>query len=214
MIQKPQSVKRLENGSVVFYDLYGKPIGTYILRGGFSFPAVYPSEAGAKVEGYICLAAQDTKTKVTHIIEEMEFLSVDHIIDDQQNLIQEGIAMFLSSSFTRYGAIKWYWNQDEDIASGWRVKIYRSSQVQPQPQCIKVHWRDDRTAMGTVFSAFANGQLKGTKGSGISGDVIRMKAMPDMNMIPAALWSLMCVVNGMNKYPWRDRSGSNEELMR
>ena len=88
MIQKPQSVKRQENGSVVFYDLYGRPIGTYILRGALSFPAVYPSEVGAKVEGYICLVAMDIKTKISHIIEEMDFLSVEHIIDAENKLAE------------------------------------------------------------------------------------------------------------------------------
>jgi len=178
--------------------------GDYYLRGGICWPesGVAP---GQKPQGYALLIGFDIRTKIMRVFEQTEFLVVDHILRTDGGIERVGLSVWFNEAWIRYFCRTFYYNQPESLHKTYLFQTIRSKMIEPKPHFPELLWRENREAWSVVSAKVETDKIKMDPKSGLNDALLQYYASLDGRMVPPAVWSLMCAVYGMERYPWRER---------
>jgi len=93
----------------------------FYLRGGVCWPE-------GDSDGFALLGGQNVKGNRVHIFEELEFVTVDDIIQDGQ-IRYHGLSSWLNRAWSKYFAKLYFWEQPQDLHKRFSLQVYRSSSL-------------------------------------------------------------------------------------
>jgi hypothetical protein len=102
----------------------------FYLRGAVTWP-------DGDSDGFALLGGQNVKGNRVHIFEELEFVTVNDIIQDGQ-IRYHGLASWLNRAWSKYFAKLYFWEQPQDLHKRFSLQVYRSSSVEPKPGFIEI----------------------------------------------------------------------------
>ena len=102
----------------------------FYLRGGVCWPE-------GDSDGFALLGGQNVKGNRVHVFEEMEFATVDDIIQDGQ-IRYHGLSSWLNRCWSKYFARLYFRNQPQAIHDRFWLQIARSRSVEPKPGFIEI----------------------------------------------------------------------------
>ena len=115
-----------------------EPIECY-MRGGICFPVKYVSNDRIHNNGYAVLAGQDVKTNKIHVFEQMNWVTVDDILEiDNKTIKYPGLSHWLNMAWNKYFCRTFYYNQSEEHSRRFRLQILRSKMIAPKPSIVEV----------------------------------------------------------------------------
>lgn len=195
------------------HDNYGKRCTTlffedgesadFYMRGSVCWPMSWPDGEDTEISGHALISGQDIETKEITIFKEHPFVSVSNILNDGR-IEYPGLESFFNHAWSRYFLRHFFWHGNEVTTKQWRLEVLRNDMIMPKPYLINVEWHDDSQAIMQMWRGFNMDQINfkviGRKAILIK-QLSRMKK-GEKEMLPA-VQSLMSLISGINRYPWR-----------
>lgn len=176
----------------------------YYVRGGICFPITFERAGVRDVQGCALLGGQDVRTKIITIFEQIEFVTIDNIIDDKTQMIEYyGLGSWLNKAWARYYARKFFYNQPFETAKKYRLEIIRSKMINPKPYLISVPFIDDDEAHHVIWKQVKTKRIKMKEGS-ILHEQLGVVKGGDKQMLPA-VYALACLLIGIERFPYRKK---------
>ena len=194
--------------------LYGKkgPIGEFFIRGGISWPTAVPFEDSFITQGYAILGAYDVKKKTLHIVEQIEFKTVEPVlapkgVETANGLIEEGISAWLNNNWSRWYAGTYYWEggTGQYPYTPYLIDIFdaqSAKRIQPNIGFIQVHWADEYEAQDLIWKHIMLRSDLGVPNTLLHKQIKILR--PDNDEHLSAVHALQCLLAGMHRYPWRE----------
>ena len=196
--------------TTLFFD--GRPSMECYMRGGICFPISFEDEQGmTDISGYAVLCGQDVYTKLIWVFEDISWVSIDNIVDQQSNILRyHGLSHWLNKAWSEYFANVFFWQQPYHLVKRHRIQIIRSEMINPKPRFVEVPVTTGNQYMTTDFISAIWEKLKSkTLMHGIKGEpeteIQRQLAkikMGEKQMFPGVHALGVCIM-GFNRYPWR-----------
>jgi hypothetical protein len=155
------------------------------------------------IRGAMQIVGEHIESKICYVFEGLEFMTIDHIVEDGRVLYQ-GASSWLNGIWRDYYCRDYYWNQEYETNRKFLLQTARSPMIMPKPQFVEVHWQDPAQAIHSVFERDATGKLVYRRESKLHEAVEEYNADHDVILPP--LHALMCCLVGIDAYPWRERS--------
>lgn len=191
---------RLSN--LVFAENSRVPSGQYRMRGGITFPMIAKVDGMQSIKGFAVMCARDEKTGTIYLMEQFEFVSIEHILDQNKVEVKfAGIGNWFMDMWRVYYGNTFFYNQRFEVGRKYRNQILRSPLVTPKPKFLESPVDDKDQALHSVFEADMLGRLKYPDGK-VYLDMKENQANPDNDYI--ALNAFTCAINGLNKYKLRN----------
>jgi hypothetical protein len=153
------------------------------------------------VVGYALLCIQDVESKTIWVMDEREFLTIDHLFNPNRTIRVEGLMPWLDSMRLRYGLRTVLWHQDETIHDRWMAAIEESKlREAPRPEFLQVPWGEDAQGEMTVREWLGRRQLLLDEESRTYRALV---AQTPGGPYPPEFWALMVAVAGYAVYPWQ-----------
>lgn len=132
------------------------PWGWYEMRGGVCWPVI--GEVG--LEGCIVMTGRHVETGVVYVFEEREFVTIDHILDDDEKIRYEGLCTWFPKIWASYFARRFHQRQHQLTTERYEVQVRRCRPIVPKPVWFDTIWDEDETALAVVYEHDAAGRLK------------------------------------------------------
>jgi len=107
----------------------------FYMRGGVCWPE-------GDANGFAIMAGQQFNNGRVYVFEQMEFATIDDIIQDGQ-IRYHGLSSWLNQCWSKYFAYLYFWNQPQAIHDRFRLQISRSRSVEPKPGFIEIDLGND-----------------------------------------------------------------------
>lgn len=173
----------------------------FYMRGGICWPMTIEVGGVTDVQGFILMAGQDVNSKKVHVFEQKPFVVVQNIIGEDGRIQFSGVVQFLNTCHSRYFARDYFWNQDFNLKKSCHLEIIRHHEIEPKPAFIEIEWSDTSEAMTNIWKYVKTGRLIFDSGSELHEQLQKTKG-EDKQTYPA-VWALMCLLSGLERYPWR-----------
>jgi hypothetical protein len=102
----------------------------FYLRGAVTWPE-------GDSDGFALLGGQNVKGSRVYVFEEIEFATVDDVIQDGR-IRYHGLSSWLLRCWSKYFARLYFWNQPQAIHDRFRLQVYRSRSVEPKPAFLEI----------------------------------------------------------------------------
>ena len=133
-MKKPEKVVYNERGTTSLY------------FGAYEYTECYVRGAVCWPEkdqlGFALLGCQDIKTKKIRIYEQTNFLTIENILNEDQQFESYGLLNFFNKGWARYYAEKYFWNQSKNLHKMFRTEVSRSWEVKPKPIFVRIDSAD------------------------------------------------------------------------
>jgi len=207
LIEKPQTAILNTGGSVTLYFEFDEedlryPQAEFDMRGGVCWPITFRKDGYVDSQGFIIVAGQNLKTKVVTIFEQQEFMVVEPIRNDTQEIAYPGISNFINHAFSNYYCSKFYWHQNFELSKKWRLDVLRSKMIAPKPSLVEVPWGDDADAEHLIWAQVKQRLLRHDKEAELYQQLQAIKR-DEKNQIMPAVRALQCLLMGMFRFPLR-----------
>jgi len=179
------------------------PDGRYRMLGGMFLPSNVKNEAGNnRIRGYAMMAGRNIETKVTYIFDEVEWLTVDHILNQSDgSVIAEGIVTWLLKTWSSYFANTYTHRQDDETLFRYQLDFSRCTMLQPKISFLDAEWNDDAQPISVIDRELKLSRLKMKRNSVIIRELDQFRATPDIDPINLpAMHSLMCCLSTLDRY--------------
>lgn len=154
-----------------------------------------------KKPGFALLAGQTLDTKEVWLFDEFEFMTVDHWLNEDQTLKQEGLSSFLLKCWSKYGCRTFFYNQDIEIHRRYYFQILDSIMIDPKPEFLRTPYTTDEKIRDNIVDEYlALGKLKGNKHSRVY-EYMKSHAYDE----PMGLHCIRCLLGGFEAFPWIER---------
>lgn len=177
--------------------------GEYWLRGGVYWPAIPHGQSRCN-DGYAVLVGQNVKTGRCFVFEERSFITVDHVLGDDQIIAFEGLSSFFNMAWSSYFADTFFWQQPEDVHHRFLLQVIRSPMIQPQPHFVEVHLSKPEDSITSIWNLMKTGLLAYPEGGGVHTD-LQLYQVQIGSPAPAPIRALAACLFGMELYPHRVR---------
>jgi hypothetical protein len=182
----------------------GEPRECY-MRGAVCWPVLSEDENKQMgIRGYAIVAGQDVHTGAVWVFEEREFVTIEHIKDDDGNrIVYHGVAPWFNTMWARYFCDDYFWHQDDILTKSYRLELSRSKWCKARPHLIRVDWDKGGDVLHQIWRYAEIGKLK------LSDDGKLWQALPAVKRdendreIKPGLHALKCLIAGLERYPWR-----------
>jgi hypothetical protein len=179
------------------------PDGKYRMLGGMFFPSSVKSEEGHNsIRGYSMVAGRNVETKVTYIFDESEWVTVDHILNqDDGSIIAEGVVTWFLKMWTQYFAKIYAHRQDDETLFRYQIDFNRCTMLQPTPDFLDAEWNDDSQPISVINRELTLSRLKMKRDSALIRELDQFRASPDIDPsnLPA-VHALMCCLSTLDRY--------------
>jgi len=193
-----------KNDTTVLFFTEAETGNEYYMRGGVCWPITVETAGDKDVQGCALLGGQDIETKIITIFEQIDFLTIDNIIDDKTQIIEYyGLGSWFNQGWAKYYAKKFFYNQPFEMAKKYRLEIIRSKMIMPNPQIISVPFVEDDEAYHMIWKMIKTKRIRIKKGS-LLHEQIAMSKKGDKRMLPA-VHSLACMLLGYERFPYRKK---------
>ncbi len=172
------------------------------IRGGISFPYRYKTASGINNHGYIVLSGQDIKTSKVYIYEQMNWVTIDDILDDKNKIKYNGLSHWLNKMWNEYYGRTFCFHQPEELSSRFRLQIKRSPMIQPKPRIIDMEVVDKNDLVSIIWHWVKTEKIEIEKESMVALNLQEMMKDSVAEMTPA-IHALGCCLLGIERYPWR-----------
>lgn len=197
-IERPKHVRmNIEHKTSELYFPDGSN-GEFYMRGGISFP-VFDDE---DQKGYALMIGYHVQERKCYVFEETEWTNIEHIFDDHE-LKFPGISPWFGEVWQSYFADSFFYNDRDETERKYLFQILRSPMIKPKPYMIPIKWNDDKVALNTIWEWGNTGRFQMKPGK-LADDMAGYSK--DEDEIPRSMWSLMCAMNGIERYPYRHRN--------
>ena len=151
-MNKPRNATfdRNRETSTLFFRDYDDSSEFY-LRGGVYWPS-------AESNGFVLLAGREVQTNMLWVFEEIEFQTIDDVIQDGQ-IRFPGVSHFFNKAWAKYYAKLYFWDQPQDLHKRFSLQVYRSNSIEPKPGFIEISLTDKDEAQHIVFEHIRTGRL-------------------------------------------------------
>lgn len=186
------------------------PDGEWVMRGGICWP-VYGTQP---IPGVAVLAGQSVAGRHWVVFREHAFLVIDPMLGERPEgggpraIVYDGIAGWLNKAWSAWYCTSWYWSQPYDVATPFRLDVGRSEMIKPKPCFVEVVGFDRVSVSLRLVEFIAKGRLKFAKDGMVADGLAQWQSSGVAGAIepPPAVHALMCLVAGVSRSPWRDRS--------
>jgi len=203
-LERPQSVILNRDKTATLYYSDKENVKAY-MYGGVCWPILVGPSTSRSVRGFVVLLAYDVLNDVHSVVDQQEFVTVDHFRDENNMITHYGVGMFFNRAWKDYFAERFYYNQRADTHRRYKLEILRSYTVSPKPLLLNTHWDDDEIADQSVIEKAQLRKLKWSKESLLDTAVEELIVDPDHS---SPEWNaLRCAVVGFDRYPWRKPKG-------
>jgi len=189
----------------LWFDKYKSavPDVRYRMLGGMFLPSnVKDDEGHSRIRGYALMAGRNEDTKVTYIFDEIEWVTVDHILDQADgSVIAEGVVTWLLRVWGNYFANTYAHRQDDETLFRYQIDFSRCSMLQPKTVFLDAEWNDDAQPVSVINRELTLSRLKMRRDGILVKELDQFRANPDLdpsNM--PAVHSLMCCLSTLDRY--------------
>lgn len=186
--------------SWLFFD-DAEPMEVYV-KGGICFPEKYKTSEGIKTNGYAVLGCQDIKTQKVYIFEQMSWVTIDDILEDESNQIKwEGLSHWFNKCWTEYFGSNFYFCQEDELTKRYRIQISRSPMINPKPVMIETIAEKRENIIGNIWHWVMTERVR-MQESELHAHLIMTKE-DDTQFFPA-VHALGCCLMAFERSPWRE----------
>ena len=174
----------------------------FYMRGGVCWPE-------GEANGFAVMGGQQINNGRVYVFEEMEFATVDDIIQDGQ-IRYHGLASWLNRAWSRYFAKLYFWNQPQDLHDRFRFQVYRSSSIEPKPALIEAPLTSEEDSRSLVVDYIKTGRVSIETGSELAKqlEVSRHEAKAQLPAVRA----LGRLLAGLQRYPFARDHVEEEDI--
>ena len=197
------------------FDVYRKTVTLFFddhesmecyMRGGICFPVYFEIQGVVDVSGYAIMAGQDVLTGKIYIFEQIPWVSIDNILDDNNVLKYRGLSHWFNQVWAEYFADTYFWQQPDQVSRRIRLQVIRSVMINPKPRFVEVPLPGQNQARTTDIVSSIWPRLK-AKTLLRSGETpleaqLAMVKTGDKQVLPA-VHALGCCLMGIERYSWR-----------
>lgn len=179
------------------------PDGRYRMLGGMFLPSNVKSEEGHnRIRGYAMMAGRNVDTKVTYIFDEVEWVTVDHILEPSDgSIIAEGIVTWLLKIWSQYFVNTYAHRQDDETLFRYQMDFKRCTMLQPKTTFIDAEWNDDAQPFSMIQREIHLGRLKMRRDSMLIRKYDQFRATPDIDPSnEPEVYSMMCCLSTLDRY--------------
>jgi hypothetical protein len=173
----------------------------FYMRGGVCWPIRYEHKGQIDMNGYILMAGQDVKTGRVYVFEQMEWVTVDNIVGENNVLRYPGLSSWFNKVWQGYFADTFYWQQEDELARRFKLQILRSDMIEPKPRFVEVPYSDTSDIVNSIWKMVKLEMLKQEGGTVLEEQLKAVKA-GDKQVLPA-VHALGCCLLGFERFPWR-----------
>ena len=173
------------------------------LFGGVCWPTEVDRDGRKDIQGFAVLCGMDVETRVIDVLEQREFLCIEHVLREDGTIAVEGIAPWFTLCWSRYYGRSFYWNQPDETNKRYLLEVLRARMADPKPYFVSIGWADFADAQHVLWLAVKMQRLVLDKDSELGRQLQRAKT-GDRAMLPA-VHALVCALSGNERYPWRVR---------
>jgi hypothetical protein len=179
------------------------PDGRYRMLGGMFLPSSIKTDDGRnRIVGYSMMAGRNEDTKVVYIFDEIEWVTVDHILDPADgSMISEGVVSWLLKIWNQYFANTYAQRQDDETLFRYQIDFSRCTMLQPKASFIDAEWNDDAQPVSLINRELMLSRLKMRRDSKLIKQLAQFRADADLdpsNM--PAVHALMCCLSTLDRY--------------
>jgi len=175
--------------------------GEFYVRGAVCWPVRVQDHS----EGFILLGAQNVRDKKLYVFEQTPYRAIDHIMGHDRDgctVIQwKGISSWLNEMWKSYFCSHFYYDQGDAVHRLYKNQVTRSEMIKPKPTFRKV-WTKDDAGDSVMWGWLDAERLVIGEGSAVQHALQEYKVRPPGSVIPA-VQALMCLLAGIERYPWR-----------
>ncbi len=171
------------------------------MRGGICWPIRYEYLGNVDTNGYVVIAGQDIKTRKVYVFEQLEWVTIDNIVDEDNTLRYYGLSHWFNEAWTNYFATAYFWHQEEELARRFRLQVLRSDMILPKPRFIEIPTTTTSDIISCIWGAIKTNVLR-REGSTPLEDQLREVKAGDKQVLPA-VHALGCCLLGLERFQWR-----------
>lgn len=173
------------------------------MRGGICFPMRYQSLTGIAHHGYAIIAGQDIKTNVVHIFEQMNWVTIDDILEKNiTNAVKyPGLSHWFNMGWNKYFMQTYYFSQPDELSRRFRLQVLRSAMINPKPRFVELHIDNKNDLLSSIWHRIKTGMLEIERNSEIA-NILQETMIEDKELFPQ-IHALGCCLMGFEQYPWR-----------
>lgn len=173
------------------------------MRGGICWPIQYEENGQLDTNGYAIMAGMDVKTGVVYVFEQEQWVSIDNIINPEDGSMRYvGLSHWFNRVWQEYFGSSFFFHQNFELARRYRLQIYRSPMVYPNPKFKLLPPTDAHDMVSTIWRYVKEGRLKYERGQILDSQLMAVKS-GDKQVLPA-VHALGCLLAGLDRYPWRE----------
>ena len=192
----------LMRGTTTLY-FPGGEFSEYRMRGGVAFPQMYDDRGRLEIRGHIAMSGQDIHTKKIYVFEDTEFFCVEPYLNDEGIVEIHGIVGFVNDCWNKYYENKFYWYQNEEVATKYRLQIARSKLIGKRLVFVEANMADIQSALGILLQYVQMKKIFWKKESIISKEMAGISK--DQSKLHPAIHALAVMLAGIEKSPYRER---------
>lgn len=174
------------------------------IKAGICFPMTYDSGVGIQNSGFAVMGAQDIRTKYIYVFEQMEWVTIDDIIAEDNTIRYRGLSHFFNQIWTEYFGEAYYFNQPDELSRRFRLQILRSKMVNPKPRFVEVPIQSQDDLLNIIWYQTKKQGMEIDKTSKLATALTEMQKN-DKNLWPAT-YALGCMLMAFERFPWREPS--------
>lgn len=176
----------------------------FTFAGGICWPIPVARQGAMSVKGCAVIVGLDIDTKVYHVFEQREFVTLEHILGTGRSIAFEGITNWLNDAWSKYRCLRFWHHQDVETMDRYARQVWRCDQIDPKPWLADLASFDPTTALRIIWELLETRRLKHRKGEPV--DIERQIAVAAGGKVletAPALTALAVCLAGMEHHPWR-----------
>lgn len=174
----------------------------FFLRGGVYWPS-------ADSNGFVVLAGQEVQTNKIWIFEQVEFQTIDDVI--QEGKVQfHGVSHFFNKAWAKYFCSLFFYAQPEATHKRFSLQIYRSQTIKPPPGFIEISLSGKDEARHIVNEYVKAGRLALGKDSELAKQ-LEFARLDEGAHLPAVR-ALGRLLAGLQRYPFARDHVEEEDI--
>jgi len=189
--------------------------GEYYIRGSLCWPGAGPQRnniESMKGVAYVFGKRVDIPNdERVFVLNECEFLSIDHIVDENNGITYKGASSWFNNAFSYYYCNTFYYNCPPYTHNQYYLQVKRSPLLKPIPSFLKLDWEDASVSESLVWRMKEQDLLIRNEGS-IAERSIDLYLLHDRAITPG-MWALMCGLWGMSIYKYKPRTKNTPEYI-
>ena len=175
------------------------------MRGGIAWPMRYEYLGVVQSHGYVVMAGQDVKTNKVYVFEQLQWVTIDNILDNDNQLRYIGLSHWLNETWSTYFGNTFFWQQGDELARRFRLQVLRSPMINPKPKFIEVPTSMSNITgdvISVIWNALTAKSLRRAREENPLNNQLNAVQSGSKTTFPAVHALGVCLL-GLERFPWR-----------